>query len=52
MAKYEIAYWGNVFDDLIADFAPIDAMEYFREKYGLAVIDICGVRLIKDGVML
>lgn len=52
MARYEIAYWGNVFDELISELAPIAVLQYFREKYSSAVIDVCGVRLIKDGVVL
>jgi hypothetical protein len=52
MAKYDLMVNGESIDSITEDKTPQEAMQYFRNLYGENQVDVCGVRIAMDGVVL
>ena len=50
--KYDLLVNGETIDTIDNNGTPQEAIQYFRDLHGSAQIDVCGVRIAQDGVVL
>lgn len=52
MTRWDLVVSGMIIDTIFEETTPRKALDRFRKLYGENQIDVCGVRIAKDGVVL